>query len=169
MGTINYKTSDYVTIGYNLNNIDYAMDDFSFDSIINDDFDSIARNLRQQFFIFFNVKLEPGYYEGFSIDIECNFNWCLNRYQDKKDALKEITRIKNFLLDCIKNYNLCAVSPGWCTTYYNEKESIQKLNDGIKEMREHVKRIPTYYQLKAADLLNITRYQYQLYLNVVTK
>ena len=148
MGSINYKTSDYITIGYNLNNIDYD-DEFYFD-IIQDDYESIKHLLKSYDFYFFHVTLEPGYYEGFSINIEFNFNWCLNRWQDKKDAQKEITQLKQFLIECINNYNCCAVAPGWCTAYYDYKESLKRLNQSIKEMRATVSNTPTYYKLKAA-------------------
>lgn len=150
MGAINYFTSDYITVGYNLSNIDYSVDDFSFDNIVQDDYYQVEYRLNQQNFYYFNVTLEPGYYDGFSIDIEFNFGWCFDSYTDKKDALKEITQIKKFLIECIQDYNCCAVAPGWCTSYYNYKESLQKLNDAIKEMRATVNSTPTFYKLRAA-------------------
>lgn len=149
MGAINYYTSDYITIGYNCNNINY--DDNYYNDDINYLYDEIQEILKDYNFYYFNVKLKPGYYEGFSIDIEFNFGYCLDSYQDKKDALKEVTQIKKFLLDCINDFNLCAISPGWCTTYYNYKDSINKLQQAIKEMRAHVINTPTYYKLKLAN------------------
>lgn len=150
MGAINYFTSDYLTIGYNLSGIDYSDDDFSFDNIVQDDYDNIEILLKNYNFYYFDVKIKPGYYDGFSINIEFNFGWCFDCYQDRKDAQKEITNIKEFLLKCIQNYNCCAVAPGWCTTYYNYQESLKKLNDAIKEMRATVDSTPTFYKLRAA-------------------
>lgn len=147
LGAINYKTSDFITIGYNLNNIDDINVDFV---LVQDDFENVEYMLKQYNFYYFNVTLEPGYYQGFSINIEFNFSWCFDCWQDRKDAQKEITQLKQFLIDCIKNYNCCAVAPGWCTTYYNYKESLNKLNQAIKEIRQHVKSIPTFNKLKAA-------------------
>ena len=144
MGAINYKTSDFITVGYNCNYIDYD-DDF-----YNDDiqyfFDTIAANLRQEFFYYFHVTIEPGYYEGFSIDIKFNFPICVDGYEDKALAQKEITRIKAFLQDCINNYNCCAVYPGWCTGYADYKNSLQELDAAIMEMRDAVKNSPTWRQ-----------------------
>lgn len=148
MGAINYKTSDYITVGYNCNNIDY--DDAFYFEYINDEYDNINYMLQNYNFYYFNVKLVPGYYEGFSIDIEFNFGYCFDSYLDKKEALKEITQIKHFLLYCINDFNCCAISPGWCTIYYDYKESLKKLKDAIKDMKEQIKNTPTYYRLQLA-------------------
>lgn len=142
MGTINYKTSDYITIGYNCNNIDYS------DDYYNDDiqmyFDYIAANLEQEHFYYYHVKLEPGYYEGFSIDIEFNFAICFDNYEDKQLAQKEITRIKTFLTRCINEFECCAVHPGWCTGYSDYKNSLIELNAAITQMRIAARQTPTY-------------------------
>lgn len=146
MGTINYFTSDYITLGVNCDS--FTDDDFYF---LDEDFDSIAGILRNEFFYYFNVRLKPGYYEGFSIDIEFNFKYCLDGWEDRKEAQKEITRIKQFLLACINDFGLCAVSPGWCTKYYNYSETIEKLNEAIKEMRDTVNSAPTWSQVRRAE------------------
>lgn len=148
MGAINYKTSDYITIGYNLNDVEQYDDDYFY--FEQDDFEIAQEILKNYYFYYFHVTIKPGYYAGFYIDIECNFNWCFDGWQDKQEAQKEITQLKVVLKKIIESCNCCAVAPGWCTTYYNYKDSLIKLNQAIKEMREHVKRIPTYYQLKAA-------------------
>ena len=109
MGTINYKTSDYITIGYNLNYVDYE-DEF-YNDIINDYYDQVKYTLEKQRFYYFNVELVPGYYEGFSIDIEFNYKYCFDNWQDKRDAQKEITQLKKFLLECINDFECCDVWP----------------------------------------------------------
>ena len=144
MGTINYKTSDFITIGYNCNFIDHE-DEFSYD-FVQDYYDQVKQALEKQAFYYFNVKLEPGYYEGFSIDIEFNFSLCFDGYEDKQLAQKEITTLKTFLLECINDYECCVVYPGWCTGYEDYKNSIKELNAAIAEMRQTVKDTPTYYK-----------------------
>lgn len=144
MGTINYKTSDFITIGYNCNFIDYD-DEFCHD-IVNDYYEQVKQTLEKEYFYYFNVKLEPGYYEGFSIDMECNFNICFDEYIDKHHAQKEITALKKFLLKCINDFECCVVYPGWCTGYENYKNSILELNAAIKAMRGIVRTTPTYKQ-----------------------
>ena len=146
MGTINYKTSDFITLGYNTNNIDY--DDQFYDDLITDEYDEIKFLLNKQDFYYFNVKLEPGYYEGFTIDIEHNFSYCYDNYYEKLQALKEITRIKQFLLYIINNFNINVVYPGLCTGYGDYKKTISELNNSIIEMKNSVKNTPTDYILR---------------------
>lgn len=144
MGTINYKTSDFITIGYNCNNIDY--DEEFYNDFIQDYYDRVDYLLKKQYFYYFYVKLEPGYYEGFSIDIEFNFSVCFDDYIDKQNAQKEITQLKKFLLQCINDFECCVVHPGWCTGYEDYNNSILKLTAAIKEIRQTVKDTPTWIQ-----------------------
>ena len=148
MGTINYKTSDYIIIGYNLKNIDMYKDDYFY--FMQEDFEIIQDFLKQYDFNYYHVTIEPGYYEGFSINIEFNYSWCFDCWQDRQEAHKEITQLKQFLIQCIRSCNCCAVSPGWCTTYFNYNDTLNKLNEAIKEMRATVNTTPTYNKLKAA-------------------
>ncbi len=148
MGTINYKTSDYITLGYYTNNIDYEEEFFSDD--IQFEFDEINALLNKEYFNYYYITLEPGYYEGFSFYIENNFSYCFDSYGEKLEALKEITRIKKFLIHIVENFNVCAVAPGWCTSYFDYKETISRINAAAAEMRGDVKNTPTYYKLKIA-------------------
>lgn len=145
MGTINYKTSDFITLGYNCNNIDY--DDEFYHELIQDNFDQIATTRARYNFYYFHVSVEPGYYEGFYIDIEHNFNYCYDDYNEKRAALKEITQIKKFLLECVNDFECVAVYPGWCTGYADYNETLKELDAAIREMRETVKNTPTWATL----------------------
>ena len=150
MGAINYFTSDYITIGYNLNNFDYDEIEWS-QEIIREYFETLTELLKENYFYYWNVKIKPGYYEGFTIDIENNFPYCFDNYQEKKEALKEVTQIEKFLLECINDFECCSVYPGWCTGYADYKESIKDLNRAIKEMKEEVKNTCTYYTLPESE------------------
>lgn len=149
MGTINYKTSDYITIGYDCNNIDY--DEPYYNDFINDCYEQVKIVLDKERFYYFHVALEPGYYEGFSIDIEFNFSWCFDSWEDKRAAQKEITQIKRFLTQCINDFDCVAVFPGWCTGYANYNDSLTELNNAIKEMRQTVRQTPTYNNLPEGE------------------
>ena len=137
MGTINYNTSRYITIGINPD--DYNDENY----VVNDIYDEIKSVLNKYNFYFFNVCIVPGYYEGFSIDIDNNFSVCYDDYNEKREAQKEITQIKNFLIECV-NCGLVACFPGWCMGYANYKETLQLIKEAIKEMRMEAKDIPTY-------------------------
>ena len=146
MGAINYKTSDFITLGYNTNNIDYD-DDFYYE-LINDEHDGINAIIKDAGFYYFHITIEPGYYEGFTIDIEHNFSYCYDNYYEKLQALKEVTQIKNFLLYIVNNFNINAVYPGWCTSYADYKKTIEEINAAIIEMKYNVKNTPTDYILR---------------------
>lgn len=148
MGTINYKTSDYITLGYNTGNIDYN-DEFYFDDI-QFEHDEINAILKKEYFYYYHITLEPGYYDGFTINIENNFSWCFDNYNEKLQALKELTQIKKFLLYIVNNFNINVVYPGWCTSYGDYKKTISEINAAIKEMKSELKSAPTYYILKIA-------------------
>ena len=151
MGTINYKTSNYITLGYNTNNIDYE-DEF-FNELIDDEYYNIKKLLENERFYYFHITLEPGYYEGFTIDIENNFSWCFDDYNEKMQASKELTQIKNFLFYIVENFNINVVCPGWCTSYGDHKKTISEIKKAIKTMKSEIKNTPTYYILKAAGEL----------------
>jgi hypothetical protein len=146
MGAINYFTSDYITLGYNTNNIDYE-DQFYYE-LINDEYDEISAILKNEYFYYFHVTIKPGYYEGFTIDIENNFSYCFDDYNEKLQALKEVTQIKNLLIYIVNNFTINVVYPGWCTSYGDYKTTLLEINSAIKEMKNEIKNTPTYYTLK---------------------
>jgi hypothetical protein len=153
MGAINYFTSDYITLGY----LDYSQQDFNDEYTLDDyytyeddDYTQIKYLLENERFNYFHVTLKPGYYSGFSLDIEYNFSYCLDDYFEKLEAQKEITRIKNFMLYIVDNFNMCAVYPGWCTGYADHKTTIKEISAAVAAMRDDVKSTPTYYTLKLA-------------------
>lgn len=148
MGTINYKTSNYITLGYNTGNIDYE-DEFYLDDIYFE-YEEINAILKKEYFYYFYITLEPGYYDGFTINIENNFMYCFDNYTEKMQALKELTRIKNFLIYIVDNFNVNVVYPGWCTSYGDYKKTILEIKNAINEMKCEIKTTPTYYLLKLA-------------------
>lgn len=170
MGTINYFTSDYITLGLR----PYYTSDFENDtdfmeelqkevneyggtleealsehiqSCYEDDFTNIECELKKHNFYYYHVVIKPGYYEGFTIDIESNFSIALDSWKDKKDAQKEITELKQFLIDCA-GLGMVKCSPGWCTGYSDYKSTIAAIKEAVTEMREEAKQTPTWAQYK---------------------
>lgn len=127
MGTINYKTSDYITLCYDC-------DKENIDSI-----------LEKYDFYYYHVAIQPGYYEGFSLDIENNFPIAFDTGEDRREAQKEITRLKKCLIECA-GCGLVTCVPGRSTTYGDYKSTLESISTAIVEMREEVRKIPTWRQ-----------------------
>lgn len=168
MGTINYFTSDYITLGLRPYDTEYFTSDIDFmeevkkkveeyggtvESALNDyisfyyeaDYENIECELDKHNFYYFDITIKPGYYEGFTLNIENNFPIALDCYEDRRDAQKEITEIKQFLMDCA-GLGLVECFPGWCTGYGDYKSTLDAIKKAVKEMREDVKTIPTWRQ-----------------------
>ena len=171
MGTINYSTSDYITLG--IKPYDYS--DFTNDaefmeemlqkveeyggtledeiySYIDElylcDYRNIGHELKNHDFSYFHVAIKPGYYEGFTLDIEFNHGLCFNSWEDRRDAQKEITEIKKFLKTCA-GLGMVACFTGWRTTYSDYNSTLKEIDRAIKEMRETVRETPTWNQYSA--------------------
>ena len=168
MGAINYCTSNYITLGLRPYDRDELTNDPEFmeelqqevdeyggtveaalDSYINEcyscDYDNIKTELGKHYFYYYHITIKPGYYEGFTLDIENNFPVALDSWADRRDANKEITEIKQFLIDCA-GLGLVACAPGWCTGYSDYNGTIQAIKAAIKAMRDELKTIPTWAQ-----------------------
>ena len=168
MGTINYKTSDYLTMGlnpvssYDLKNDSYFMEEMKQEiseyggtienaiqdyitQCYEDDYNNIETELNKHSFCYYNIRIEPGYYEGFSLMIENNYSIAYDDYIDKKQALKELTELKQFLLTCA-GYGLVVCYPGWSTGYENYNKTVEIIKQTIKEMKTEVKNTPTWNQ-----------------------
>lgn len=140
MGSINYKTSDYITLSikpYDEDDIDIV------DMLYNCDKENAQSYIDKYNLYYFHVAIEPGYYEGLSIDIENNFPVCFDNYNEKKEAQKEVTQLKQLL------FNLAGVGyvqtfPGWVTGYNDYKNTLKGIKKAIKDIRQEVATTPTY-------------------------
>ena len=172
MGAVNYFTSDYITMGWRpydsweLENdsnfmeevrreceeyggtIENAIADY-IQSCYESDFENIETELNKHNFHYYHITIKPGYYEGFTLDIENNYPVALDSWQDRRDANKEITEIKQFLIDCA-GLGLVQCSPGWCTGYNDYNGTIKAIKAAIKEMRDELRTIPTWAQYNRA-------------------
>ena len=168
MGAINYYTSDYITLGIkpyyttdfeedrefmeemqgNTDEYGTSIDD-EIEQYIADSYENDASNieckLKKHRFEYFNVSIEPGYYEGFTINIENNYSVAFNDYVEKQEAQREITDLKRFLIECA-GLGMVACSPGWCTGYQDYDGTIKAIREAVREMRAEVKKTPTWAQ-----------------------
>ena len=159
MGTINHKTSDYITMAIR----PYDIDDFRNEEELSDKTDSelydliheyyeddwanVESVLNKQSFYYFHVEIEAGYYEGFSVQIENNMAVCYDNYEEKKEALLEVKAIKSFLLE-IADLGMRACYPGWHTTYDDRNETIKAIKKAAAEMRKEVMLTPCWRTLR---------------------
>lgn len=164
MGTINYKTSEIITLTIE----PYKTSDFfEYES----DNDNASYILDKYDFNFYNVTIEPGYYEGIQIVIDRNFDR-LDDYAEKLDTQKELTQLKKCLIE-LTRVGFIATYPGWCTGYADYSETIKNICKAVKEERNRLKKIPTMnqenliYIIEKDFLFNIEKNNglYQLFLN----
>lgn len=172
MGAVNYFTSDYITMGLRpydsleLENdlefmeemqtqvneyggtIENAITEY-IEDCYNCDYENIKTELEKHNFYYYHIAIKPGYYESFTLDIENNFPVALDSWEDRRDANKEITEIKQFLIACA-GLGLVQCSPGWCTGYNDYKGTLKAIKAAIKEMRDELRTIPTWAQYNRA-------------------
>ena len=139
MGAVNYGTGDYITLGLNIDRVE----DESEQNFMRGYVDAI---IEKYGFCYFHVAAKSGYYEGFTIEIENNFPVAFDWYQEKQDAQKEITQLKKCLLELCKEAGLVEVFPGWCTGYSTEAETRDAIKKAVQEMRDDVRKTPTWTQ-----------------------
>ena len=172
MGAINYFTSDYITMGLKpydasdfendhdfMEELQNDVDEYggTIEEALNnyisawyeDDFANIEAELEKHRFYYYHITIKPGYYEVFTLDIENNFPIAFDGWEDRREANKEITKIKQILIDCA-GLGLVACYPGWCTRYEDYAGTIKAISAAIKEMREEVKAVPTWRQYETA-------------------
>lgn len=100
MGTVNYSRSDYITMGVKPydpesfadenGNIDYE----EIESCYESDQENAEFIIEKYCFYYFHISTKPGYYEGFSVDIEFNFPAFFDNWQERAEAQKEVTSVK---------------------------------------------------------------------------
>lgn len=139
MGAVNYATSDYITLGVDLNRVTDPDE-------IAELFDAVESAIDSLGVWAFCVRVKPGYYEGFTLDIEYNYPVCYDHAIEKRDALKDVTVLKRGLLALCRDFGLVAVYPGWCTGYSTPAETRAAICAAVAEMRKDVKATPTYSQ-----------------------
>lgn len=165
MGSVNYFTSEYITLAIKPYDTDDFLSDTDFitycrecnispddlpdyiNDTINDYYDADAENARAILaifdFNFFTVSIVPGYYEGLSVKIETNYSF-YDDYAEKRDALKETTQLK----ECLHKLNgvgFHACAPFWVTAYYDYADTEKMIIQAIDEMRTDIKNADTYY------------------------
>lgn len=172
MGSINYHTSEYITLAVKPLEIEEVLQDPYFvewadsivrswtgsatlealavDRIYNDyqDIYNTAKNIINDYdFEWYELHILPGYEEGYSIDVECCLPGHFDTYKDKKEAQKEVTQVKECLIRLVKEACFCECFPSWSTGYSDVKDTIKGINKAIKLMRKEIELTETERQL----------------------
>lgn len=185
MGTINYGTSDYITLGieplsaYDLkqdadfmkeinaemqeygsdtDNIDDYIQDY-INGCMEDDYTNIKFELDKYIFYYFNITIEPGYYEGFYLNIDNNLPDELDE-DERREAIEEVETIQHCLTQCA-GMGLVEVWPGWCTSYKDYSTTCASIKKACDEMREEINSTPAYNAnpepINTADIYTFTK------------
>ena len=89
---------------------------------------------------YFNLSINYGYYEGFYIVLSYeNIPYIYNTSQEKAETLKELTAIKNILIELVKNRLLKGCYPNWVTSRLGTAETIKQIKRIIKALKEETK------------------------------
>lgn len=155
MGTVNYKTSDIITLGLK----PWEPDDFLCDPDFmdmarrqseeyGDDLDEIvyqaiadytesdsetAQSIIDRYsFDFFTVTVEPGYYEGFSVNISDDLPGEYWDEEERKQALTDAANLGDLLKELVNTACLVEVWPGWCTTYHDTDRTLKDIRKTIR-------------------------------------
>lgn len=155
MGTVNYKTSDIITLGLR----PYEPRDFELDPDFMEEarerceengcslFDWIegtineyTENDRQTAehiisrysFEFFQVSIESGYYEGFSVYISDDLPGEYWDADERQQALTDAANLGDMLKELVNDACLVEVWPGWCTTYQDPAHSLTDVKKTIR-------------------------------------
>ena len=147
MGAINYKSNNYITLGYNIPEKEKEAEEIAIEEKMdqNDIYYNIeyfdyedAKNIVKKYnFNILDVKIQCGYYQGFYIDFNFDYIYFYNT-EEKKEALKETTKLKELLLELLP-VGLVSCSPGWCTSYNTKEETQKEIKEAIKELKEEIK------------------------------
>lgn len=155
MGTVNYKTSDIITLGLRpYDPSDFELDpDFmeearrqsdeygdEIDDIIRqtiadyteDDRQTAAGIVSKYRFDFFQVSIEPGYYEGFSVYISNNLPDEYWDADEREQALTDAANLGDMLEELVNDACLDECWPGWCTSYQDPAHSLTDVRKAIR-------------------------------------
>ena len=158
MGAVNYFTSNYITLGikpYDFDDIKDGMieefgedeeitDDEVYDTIhsyYDDDWENAEAVLKKHNFEYFDLELKPGYYEGFTLDIQPNFDFYSE--EDRKDALKEVDELKD-TLDYLAGCGMVSCGPGWVSSYEDYNGTLSDIKDAIAEIKQDIEKEELY-------------------------
>lgn len=90
------------------------------------------------------VRIVPGCYSGFSVEVNiCDWNY-FDDYNEKEMAMDDVKDVQKLLNKLVDDYGLVVVSPGWCSTWSNYEETKKAIKKAMAELRRQIKSIPCW-------------------------
>lgn len=153
MGAVNYGRNQYFNIGYCT---EYIVNHESAEEeqlLIECEAENVQSIIDDFSFNFFEVEIKSGNYIGFYLNISTNekLDLSVDYFLDsteKKMMLADIQLLKKMLLKLLKGTALTQYSSGWCTVYFDRRQSIFNLNESFAELRNKALNIPCYRAFK---------------------
>lgn len=141
MGTINYRSSDIITLGYNTDyTIEEGMDEED-KSLQDEDAYYNSKFILDNYnytFEWFNVELKAGYYEGYYLDLDKKYYTEGLDKEEKKEIREEINELKNLLIELISSSEMNVCYPWWCTGWEDYENSIAKVKEAMEKLRKEI-------------------------------
>lgn len=156
MGTINYKTSRYITMAFESVDVDKELfevlqeesetyggevQDY-IDAYIKDteeaDFENVRSILETYSFRFFSVSQDFGYYDGSQIIIEKEY--AAEDEEEQAEELEEIEALRMLLHEC-NGVGMRACSPHWCTAWKDFDGTADAIENACDAMRKEVEEL----------------------------
>lgn len=137
MGTINYKTGDYITLGINFDAEDYEAE------YINDFYSEAEEIISELSYLeHFKVNIEYGYYEDFCVTVDSDLH-SIDDGETKAEYLAEIEDIRKILHRLLDETQLTVTFPGWCMGYIEDyKEASNYIDEVAETMKGDVDLLP---------------------------
>lgn len=135
MGTINYRRSDIVTLGYNA---DYELED-GFDEedkrLQDEDAYYNSKYITEKYdFNWFKAEIKGGYYDGYYLDLDKDYETKYLEKDDIDEIKEEIKKLKQMLIELIQNSEMNVCYPWWCTTWLGYEESLGKVSEAMNTL-----------------------------------
>ena len=164
MGTINFKTSEYITMGVKPYDVESILNDKDFMDYVREDYpgedpEEIANEtiisyyeadraniesiLNKYDFTFYNVDILPGYYESIQIYIDNNLPLYFDDDDEKREALEEVDKMTEFLKEAA-GVGFVACFPSWATGYTDHAETLKEIDEAAGKMREEIASAATW-------------------------
>lgn len=120
----------------------------------NYELEEVEEELKNHEFYYFNIAIEFGYYEGFYLKLkEDSTKLIYENTQEKKEVLKELTKIKNILIKFVNDGLLWGCYPSWLYNRLDTSQTIKEIKELIKQLKEEVK---SSYTERTAKIKNIS-------------